>query len=84
MKKVLGVLGIIAGIALGLYVGLWLMFIGGIIGVVGFIQGLIDGNTDGMLLAISIVKIVFAGFTGVISAYVLIFPSVAYLSLNKK
>ena len=80
MKTILGILGIIAGVALGLYVGVWLMFVGGILGIVNFIQLMIDGNTDGMLLAISIVKLVFSGAVGAISFYVLALPSIALLS----
>lgn len=79
MKTILGVLGIIAGVILGVYVGVWLMFVGGIIGIVNFIQLMIDGNADGMLLAISIVKIIFSGAIGTISFYVLALPSIALL-----
>lgn len=75
MKNIIGIIGITIGVVIGLYVGLYLMFIGGIIGIVSFTQGMMDGNTDGMLLAINIVKIIFAGFTGAVSFYAIALPS---------
>lgn len=38
MKKIIGILIAIAGIALGIYVGVWLMFIGGIVQIVNSIK----------------------------------------------
>ena len=38
MKKIIGILIAIAGIALGIYVGVWLMFIGGIVQIVNSIN----------------------------------------------
>lgn len=78
MKEFIGVLLIIAGAALGLYVGLWVMFVGGILGIVESLSGV---GVDEMLLAWSIVKIVFAGFIGSLSAYLLMIPG--YLMLVK-
>ena len=40
MKKIIGILIAIAGIALGIYVGVWLMFIGGIVQIVNSINPL--------------------------------------------
>lgn len=87
MKIVLGVIGIIAGVVLGLYVGVYLCFIGGIIGIVEAINIMIDGGgADAGLIAWSIVKLIFSGFAGSISAYVLILPSFALLGhgIDKK
>lgn len=68
---------IIAGIALGVYVGLWICFIGGIIQIVDAIKA--TPNIDGMQIAWGIVRIVFAGFAGTISAFVLLIPGIAML-----
>lgn len=71
MKQLLGVLLIVAGVALGLYVGLWVCFIGGIVDVVDAVKAT---PVEAMNLAWGIVKIVFAGAAGALSAYALIFP----------
>lgn len=84
MNKTLGVIGIVLGVLLGLYIGVWIMFVGGIIGIVNFIEGIVNGNTDGMLLAISIVKIIFAGLVGTLSAYMFILPSFALIGNDTK
>lgn len=54
MKKIIGILIAIAGIALGIYVGVWLMFIGGIVQIVNSINPL-----NGLGIALGIVRIVF-------------------------
>lgn len=54
MKKIIGILIAIAGIALGIYVGVWLMFIGGIVQIVNSIN-----PTNGLGIALGIVRIVF-------------------------
>lgn len=54
MKKVIGILIAIVGIALGIYVGVWLMFIGGIVQIVNSIN-----PTNGLGIALGIVRIVF-------------------------
>lgn len=54
MKKVIGILIAIVGIALGIYVGVWLMFIGGIVQIVNSINPL-----NGLGIALGIVRIVF-------------------------
>lgn len=50
MKKVIGILMAIVGIALGIYVGVWLMFVGGIVQIINSIN-----PTNGL----GIVRIVF-------------------------
>jgi len=80
MKTILGIAMIIAGIVLGLYVGLWLMFIGGIAGLINVVVGAVAGHgISGMVVAIDVVKIMFAGLTGWLSAFVLIIPGFAML-----
>ena len=76
MKQALGVLLIIAGIALGLYAGLWWAFIGGIIQVVDAVKAT---PVEGMDLALGIVRIVFAGAIGGITAFVAVLPGWAML-----
>lgn len=72
----LGVLGVIAGLALGLYLGVWVMFIGGIMGLASVVSTLVaGGGIVTSLLGWSIVKIVFAGAVGSLSAYAIILPS---------
>ena len=53
MKKIIGILIAIVGIALGIYVGVWLMFVGGIVQIVNSInpinnipEKLIKGTID--------------------------------------
>ena len=62
MKKVINILGIIiiiASIALGLYVGLWLLFVGGIVQIANAVNPI-----DGLQIAIGILKIIFASPVG--------------------
>ena len=80
MKLILGVLLVLAGIALGLYVGVYLMLIGGIVGIIEQIKA---PEIDAMTLALNIVKIPFAGFTGVLSAFVLIIPGFGLIASSK-
>jgi hypothetical protein len=54
MKKIIGILIAIVGIALGIYVGAWLMFIGGIMQIVNSINPV---NVLGIELGIA--RIVF-------------------------
>ena len=66
----------VAGICFAVYVGLWLCFVGGIVQIVTAIQA---SPVDGMDIAIGIVKIVGAGFAGVMTAFVAVFPGYAML-----
>lgn len=74
MRVFIGILLILAGVVAGVYVGLWLMFIGGIVQIVDAVQA---SPVSGMDIGVGIVRIVFAGFTGTVSAFVLILPGAA-------
>lgn len=71
MKSIFGLVMIVGGIVLGLYVGLWLMFIGGIVQIIEAIRA---PELVAMSVAIGVVKIIFAGISGGLSALVLILP----------
>lgn len=62
MKKIIGILIVIVGIALGIYVGAWLMFIGGITQIVNSIN-----PVNGLGIALGIARIVFCGIGGFIA-----------------
>lgn len=68
MKTVFGVLLMLGGIALGLWLGLWVCFVGGIVQIIEQIKA---PEVQALTVAWAIVKIVFAGLVGVLSA---IFP----------
>jgi len=59
MKKVIGILIAIVGIALGIYVGVWLMFVGGIVQIINSINGL--------GIALGIARIIFCEVGGLIA-----------------
>ena len=81
MSKILGLLLILAGIALGLYVGVWLFLIGGIVGLADVVTG---GSTDVALdIGISLAKIMFAGLAGMVSGFALISPGIGLLFRTK-
>jgi hypothetical protein len=79
MKNVAGVALIVCGLAFGLYVGLWLCFIGGIVQIV---EAVTATPVQGLDIAIGIVRIIFAGAAGVISAFVAFIPGAAMLNLR--
>ena len=60
MKKIIGILIVIVGIALGIYVGAWLMFIGGITQIVNSINPVLG-------IALGIARIVFCEIGGFIA-----------------
>lgn len=62
MKKIIGILIAIVGIALGIYVGVWLMFIGGITQIVNSIS-----PVNGLGIAFGIARIVFCEIGGLIA-----------------
>ena len=64
MRKTLGMITMIASVALGLYVGIWWAFIGGIVHIIELIQG---KEVVAIELAITIVKVFGASALGVIS-----------------
>lgn len=88
MKTIIGVLGILLGIALGLYIGVWVFLVGGIIGIITGLQPLFAGGTILVgTLSIGIAKVALAGIVGVLSSYLVIIPSYVYMvsdSINIK
>ena len=75
MKTILGIVLIIVGLIVGIYVGVYLMFIKGIIRVVNGIAPIMIGSE----IAWGIVKIMFAGCIGAISALLFMLPGKAML-----
>ena len=61
MKKIIGILIAIVGIALGIYVGVWLMLAGGITQIVNSIN-----PVNGLGIAFGIIRIVFCEIGGLI------------------
>lgn len=70
MGKVIGIVMIVAGVALGLYVGVYLMLVGGILQIVAAVKGGFVASG----IAWGVVKIVFAGAAGGLSATCLLLP----------
>ena len=62
MKKVIGILIAIVGIALGIYVGVWLMFVGGIVQMINSINPI-----NGLGIALGIARIIFCEVGGLIA-----------------
>lgn len=62
MKKTIGILIAIVGIALGIYVGIWLMLVGGITQIVNSIN-----PVNGLGIALGIARIVFCEIGGFIA-----------------
>ena len=62
MKKIIGILITIVGIALGIYVGAWLMFVGGIVQIINSIN-----PTNGLGIALGIARIIFCEVGGLIA-----------------
>lgn len=62
MKKVIGILIAIVGIALGIYVGVWLMFVGGIVQIINSINPI-----NGLGIALGIARIIFCEVGGLIA-----------------
>lgn len=75
MKKVLGILIAIIGVALGIYVGFWLMFVGGISQIINSIN-----PVNGLGIAIGIAKIVFCEIGGLVACLGIAIGSVIGLS----
>jgi hypothetical protein len=62
MRKLFGVLIIVLGLTFGIYVGMWKCLILGIVGIIDAFRS--PESITSMHLAISIVKVLFAGFFG--------------------
>ncbi len=78
MKEIVGLIMIIAGIALGLYVGLWLCFVGGIVQIINAIKS--PEAVMAMNIVVGILRIVIASVAGWASATFLIAPGYVLLS----
>jgi hypothetical protein len=76
MKTILGILFVLAGVVGGLYVGVYLMFICGIIQIIEQIRA---ENLQASIVALGIVKIMFAGLVGYLSGFVLVFTGLAII-----
>ena len=61
----------IAGVAIGLYAGIWWAFIGGIVQVIDQIKAT---ETDSIMVAFGLARVVFCVAIGSIAALVLILP----------
>lgn len=67
MKNIIAIIIIWLGCILALYVGGWLMFIKSIIDLIlGFQAGMVTGS----MIALAIIKILFASIVGGIIAYI--------------
>lgn len=84
-KFVIGCCGIVAGIAVGVYVGVWVMFIGGLLGIANVLKSItvLSAEAIAMGLGFGILKMMFAGFVGWISALFIIIPSFGFISKIK-
>ena len=77
MKQAVGMLMILAGIALGLYVGLWLCLIGGIVQIINAVKA---PEVNALDVAFGICRIILTSFAGSISAMLLIIPGFAIVN----
>lgn len=76
MRNVIGILLMVGGLVFGVYVGLWLCFIGGIVQIVEAVKAT---PVSGLDIGIGITRIIFAGFAGMLTAFVAVFPGFAML-----
>ena len=77
MKAAIGLLLVLVGIVFGVWAGLWWAFVGGIMQIVAAVQA---SPVPGADIAWGIVKIIFAGAIGGVSAMLLIIPGAAMLN----
>lgn len=75
-NMVFGTLLCIAGAAIGLYLGLWWAFIGGIVDVITEIRA---PELSAANIAMGVVKVLFAGAIGGISALCFLAPGAALI-----
>ncbi len=81
MKILLGIILILAGIALGIYVGFWLLFVGGIMTIINAIKA---DPVSATSIAWGAIKIIFAGAAGGLSFWALALPGIAFLKSGLK
>lgn len=77
MNALIGLLLIIAGVALGLYVGVWVCFIGGVVQIVEAVKAT---PVEAVGIAVGILRIFFAGAAGFLSAIALVLPGFGMLT----
>lgn len=75
-RNAVGVVLMLAGLALGIYAGLWWAFIGGVVQIVDSIKA---NPVDAVDLALGILRVLCAGFIGVMTAVLAVFPGFALL-----
>lgn len=78
--SLLGLAMCAVGIIVGLYVGGWLLFIGGLTDVVEQVRA---AQMDKSIFAVGVLKVMFAGFVGYISAAILFIPGVVFLGKGR-
>lgn len=79
MKAILGVVMIVGGVVFGVWAGLWWAFVGGIIQIIHAVQA---SPVEGADIAWGIVKIIFAGAIGGVSAMALVLPGAALVNAD--
>lgn len=65
IRELISVFLIVASIIGGVYVGFWLCFIGGIVQIINEVK---SADTNAMVVALGVAKIVFAGLIGGLTA----------------
>lgn len=80
MKTLIGLLLVLAGIALGLYVGIWVCFIGGIVEIVTAIKAT---PVPALQLAVGIAKILFSGVLGQLSFWLVTVVGLAFIQSDR-
>lgn len=76
MRKIIGVILLLAGIGAGLYFGLWWAFIGGIVQVIEQIRA---PELEALIVALGVAKILFAGLIGWVSGIICCLPGLAMI-----
>ncbi|MFW6173109.1 MAG: hypothetical protein ACOC5T_05135 [Elusimicrobiota bacterium] len=78
MKKIVGVILIITGIAIGLYVGVWECFAGGVADIINVIKS--DCQASPSMVLLPLIKITFSSFIGFISSFIGIIPGIVLMN----
>ena len=79
-KKIAGLLLIVAGVGIGVYAGLVWAFIGGIVDVIQSVRAV---DLDATAVVFGVLKILFAGFIGDVSAFIFVFPGFSLLTASQ-
>jgi hypothetical protein len=79
MKKIFGLLLVLAGIVVGVYVGVYLCFVVGIINIIEAIRADVLVAKD---VAWAVARIMCAGLLGGLSAIIFIIPGMGFLSIG--